>query len=162
MTTLEVRVGFVIGEHRQAVRACQILLNLAGLDGPALWNAQGPTRRASWLKGYVRRARDATGGDRAPARTSPTAGGASKPPAHPVPLPGRLAPIGALSRSERIMLLVVFDLWNGSGHAPFPDVLGLPPRLLGAIAELVAASVPDAGTGALDRWVLRWTYPWTA
>jgi hypothetical protein len=159
MTMLSVRVGFVVGEHRQSVRACQILLNLAGMDGPALWNAQGPTRRASWLKGYLRRAQHAPTrtGSPQPAHVSGGGGGARQP---TDPLAGRLAPIGALSRAERIMLLVAFDFWNGSGDAALPDVLGLPPRLVGAIADLMAASLPDAGAGALDRWAARWAYPW--
>ena len=43
------------GDRQLLAEACRRLLGLAGLDVEAHWTAVGPTRRASWLKGYLRR-----------------------------------------------------------------------------------------------------------
>lgn len=123
---------------QQLARACQVLLALVGVEDQSLWSPRGPSRRAIWLKGYLRRA---------PAR----ADGAW------APGPGALAPIASLTRAERTMLLVAFDFWNGSGGASFNDVVGLAPRLVRAIAGFMEARHID--TDAIEMWIACWSPP---
>ena len=54
------------------------------------------------------------------------------------------------------MLLIAFDLWNGSGDIPFRDVLALSPRLMAAIAGLMEARCLDTAE-SMDAWITRWT-----
>lgn len=129
-------------------RACQILLSLAGLEGEVLWTVQGPSKRASWMKGYLRRG-PASGERRG---LGELGGGASSSPARV-----RAPAIEALSHRERTMLLVAFDLWNGSGDASFRDVVGLSPRLVTAIAGLMAARCAELAQGrGLQAWIGEW------
>src|SRR3569833_595316 len=86
-------------DRQLLAEACRTLLRFAGLDVEAHWTPTGPTRRASWLKGYLRR--------------DPKAG--SRPPEQ------------ELSRQQRVVLLVVFELWNSSGEVLLRDVWVLPP-----------------------------------
>jgi hypothetical protein len=127
---------------RQLARACQVLMRLAGSEGESQWTDRGPTRRASWLKGYLRRA---------PSRdTSSPAERASPRWREPI------SPEQTISRREKIMLLVAFDFWNESGDVEFREVLKLPPRLLNAVAALMIAGC--AGTSeALGEWIDRWS-----
>jgi len=120
-------------DRQQLADACRCLLGLAGLDVEAHWTAGGPTRRASWLKGYLRR--DFKVGARQPEQD--------------------------LSRQQKVLLLVVFDLWNGSGDVPLREVLDLPPRLLEAISALMPLvggrghpTRPEADP--LAAWLARW------
>jgi hypothetical protein len=129
-------------DPRQLARACQVLVGLAGSEGESQWTDRGPTRRASWLKGYLRRAprRDTAPADQ---RTSPLWREA-------------VSPEQTLTQREKIMLLVAFDFWNGSGDVGFRDVLKLPPRLLAAVAGLMTARC--AGTSeALAEWIDLWS-----
>jgi len=100
----------------------------------SLWTVQGPTRRASWLKGYIRRA--------------PAAGFRPK-----------ISPIASLSHSERTMLLVAFDFWNGSGEAYLRDILDMTPRLATAIAGFLEAGCADPTSvdASIARWIARWS-----
>lgn len=123
----------------QLARACRILLGLAGLDDDTLWTERGPSRRASWIKGYLRRG-DAKADSQRHAPVRP------------------LVAVQALSRREKTILLVAFDLWNGSGAVSLAEVLGLPPRLVRAVAGLIDASADDSPE-ALARWMARWSRP---
>ena len=111
----------------------RILLALAGLDDETLWTERGPSRRASWIKGYLHRG-EASAGLR------------------------RRGPVQALSRREKTMLLVAFDIWNGTGAVPFTEILNLPPRLVRAVAGVMEASVSD-DPDALGGWMSRWSFP---
>jgi hypothetical protein len=127
-----------VRDPHQLARGCQVLLELVGLQpdqqAAPLWTTKGPTRRASWMKGYIRRA--------------PVAGTRPK-----------ISPISSLSHAERTMLLVAFDFWNGSGEAYFRDVLNMGPRLATAISGLVEASCADPGVvdDSIARWIARWS-----
>src|SRR3569832_2939841 len=96
-------------DRQLLAEACRTLLRFAGLDVEAHWTPTGPTRRASWLKGYLRR--------------DPTAG--ARPPEQ------------ELSRQQRVVLLVVFELWYSSGEVLLRDEMDLPPRLVEAISSLM-------------------------
>lgn len=118
-------------DRQQLAQACRILLRLSGLEVDAHWTAAGPTRRASWLKGYLRRDFKET------SRT----------------------PEQELSRQQRVVFLAAFDLWNGSGEVAFRDVLQLPPRLVEAISSLmplVHAERRTTDADSLAGWVARW------
>jgi hypothetical protein len=120
-------------DRQQLAQACRILMRLSGLETEALWTAAGPTRRASWLKGYLRR--DSKTGSRVLDQELP--------------------------RQQKVVFLVAFDLWNGSGESAFRDVLDLPPRLVEAISSLMplvgiraSSSRPEAELMA--AWIARW------
>ena len=123
----------------QLARACRILLGLAGFDDDTLWTEHGPSRRASWLKGYLHRG-DAKAETQRRMRVRP------------------LVAVQALSRREKTTLLVAFDLWNGSGAVTLTEVLGLPPRLVRAVAGLIEASV-SGSPEELTLWIARWSRP---
>lgn len=123
----------------QLARACRILLGLAGFDDDTLWTEHGPSRRASWLKGYLHRG-DAKAESQRSVRVRP------------------LVAVQALSRREKTTLLVAFDLWNGSGSVTLTEVLGLPPRLVRAVAGLIEASAADSPDD-LRVWIERWSRP---
>jgi hypothetical protein len=127
-------------DMRELARACQVLLDLAGIDeqGHSLWTEKGPSRRASWLKGYLR-------------RPAPPADGV-----HPSGHMQRPSPLDRLGRRDRLMLLVAFDLWNGSGGALLGEVLGMSPRLVTAVAGFMEARCQET-PGALETWVRRWS-----
>jgi hypothetical protein len=62
-----------------------------------------------------------------------------------------------MTRTERTMLLVAFDFWNGSGGASFSDILRLAPRLVRAIAGLMEARHVDSD--AIEIWIACWSPP---
>ncbi len=108
-------------------------MRLSGLETEALWTDAGPTRRASWLKGYLRR--DSQGGSRVADQELP--------------------------RQQKVVFLVAFDLWNGSGEVPFRDVLDLPPRLVEAISALMPLAVAEVQSSRpeadlMGAWMARW------
>ena len=120
-------------DRQLLAEACRTLLRFAGLDVEAHWTPTGPTRRASWLKGYLRR--------------DPKAG--SRPPEQ------------ELSRQQRVVLLVVFELWTSSGEVLLRDVMDLPPRLVEAISSLMPlvgargqTTLPESDPVA--AWLTRW------
>lgn len=120
-------------DRQLLAEACRYLLRLAGLDVESHWTAGGPTRRASWLKGYLRR--DFKAGPRQPEQE--------------------------LSRQQKVVLLVVFDLWNGSGDVPLRDVLDLPPGLVEAISSLMPlvgarGQTTRPESDPLAAWLARW------
>jgi hypothetical protein len=122
------------------------LVRLGGFDGDAQWTDRGPTKRASWLKGYLRRAPRRGG-----ARDNEMKGD------QPATLwRGSHLREQDLSHREKIMLLVAFDFWNGSGGVGFVDVLNLPPRLVSAVSALMAAHGTDTSE-ALTAWIDRWS-----
>lgn len=140
---------------RQLARACQVLLGLAGVDDvAALWSEHGPSRRASWLKGYLRRSAGPTGSQPRAGRAALSGRGGVR--AHAARGKGSRSPVESLSQRERAMLLITFDLWNGSGDILFRDVLALSPRLVVAVAGLMEARCLDSGE-AMDAWIARWT-----
>lgn len=110
------------------------------MEGESLWNLRGPSKRASWLKGYLRRG----------ARTDPAGGGGT---AHRW---GLVSPIDNLSRGERTILLVAFDLWNRSGDVLLSEVLALSPRLVVAVAGFMEAWGLQSAE-AMDAWMARWS-----
>jgi hypothetical protein len=60
---------------------------------------------------------------------------------------------GPLSSGERMVLLVAWSIWNGSGHLSLSDVLhqldGISLAMLGKL--LLAAA---QGGGAIDAWII--------
>lgn len=118
-----------------------MLLRLAGFEGEAHWTDRGPTKRASWLKGYLRRA---------PHRETSLLDGRT------APWRGRTPSDHDLSRQEKVVLLVAFDFWNGSGDVAFGDVLNLPARLVTAIAALMAAHGASSSQALLE-WIERFS-----
>jgi hypothetical protein len=134
--------GIISRDLHQLARACQILVRLGGFEGQPQWTDRGPTRRASWLKGYLRRA--PRGG------VSPSNERVASPWRGPIPAEQNL------SHREKTVLLVAFDFWNGSGDVGFSEVLGLPPRLVTAISALMAAHCADTSE-ALAEWIDRWS-----
>ena len=59
---------------------------------------------------------------------------------------------GPLSSGERIMLLAVFDLWNGTGGLKFAEMPGpLDPRRAQKLLSLLSAMT--YGNDAVDRWL---------
>jgi len=123
----------------QLARACRLLLGLAGLEDETLWTERGPSRRASWIKGYLHRDDERVDSRR-------------RMPLRP------LVAVQALSRREKTTLLVAFDLWNGTGGATLSEILGLPPRLAKAVAGLIEASVSESPED-LIQWIARWSRP---
>ncbi|MBC8132595.1 MAG: hypothetical protein H7X95_06410 [Deltaproteobacteria bacterium] len=126
---------------QQLARACQVLLDLAGIagtGGESLWTTRGPSKRASWLKGYLHRA--APRGQQRHRAGDSFAG----------------LPTDALSQREKTMLLVAFDLWNGSGEVLLADVLNMTPRLVAAIASFMEAQCLEMPE-AMAAWIARWS-----
>lgn len=59
---------------------------------------------------------------------------------------------GPLSSGERLMLLAVFDLWNGSGNLRFSEVPGpLDARRAQRLLSLILAI--NIGSEAVDQWL---------
>jgi hypothetical protein len=120
-------------DRQLLAEACRALLRFAGMDADVHWTAAGPTRRASWLKGYLRRDFK----------------------------PGSRQPEQELSRQQKVVLLVVFDLWNRSGDVLLRDVLDLPARLLEAISSLIPlvgarGQMTRPESDPLVAWLGRW------
>lgn len=63
---------------------------------------------------------------------------------------------GPLSSGERLMLLAVFDLWDGSGRLPFNElVAGMDAERTAKLLSVVAAL--GCGSSAVDQWLLHET-----
>jgi hypothetical protein len=135
--------GTISRDLQQLARACHVLMRLAGFGSEAYWTDRGPTKRASWLKGYLRRAPSRRGTSLSDGHTT-------------VSWRGRTPSEQDLSRPEKIVLLVAFDVWNGSGGVAFGDVLNLPAPLVTAIAALMVAHGAESSE-PLVEWIGRFS-----
>ena len=54
------------------------------------------------------------------------------------------------------MLLVAFDLWNGSGEVLLRDLLAQSPELVTAVAGFMEARARD-NPAAMEAWISRWS-----
>lgn len=60
---------------------------------------------------------------------------------------------GPMSSGERVMLLVAYAMWNGTGGLELAALMKLDDENLEAVASLLGAIADGRNAGAVDEWI---------